>query len=174
MGQVRGTAWLVLASLATACGFDFDRFDPAASMDASGGSTSDVSAAGAVDGASNGMPDAPSGTRPDAARNASADATSDASSVDTDDATSDAAIIFDAPTDQSAEGGCTSNSQCPAKTPHCSTATSQCVPCQGDGDCSGTTPYCGVSDGGGGACVQCLQSSQCPTRKPTCTSGKCG
>jgi|HubBroStandDraft_4_1064222.scaffolds.fasta_scaffold42862_2 hypothetical protein len=178
IGQVRGTAFLVLASLATACGFDFNRFEPTASLGTSSGGGLDGDAASAVDGAS------------DDTRDAQGDALSNA------DVTSDAAT-FDGPPGQSADGGCTSDVACSANAPYCSPKTAQCVECTTstncsgtsspicapsqqcvqcltNGDCSGGTPYCSVTDGGGGSCVQCTQSSQCTVRKPICNSGRCG
>ncbi len=168
--RVSGITWLVLVSIAAACGLDFDRFDPTGSTlskDATTANTPDDSATGATDGMTDAVPDSAIGSVSDGAPDASSPAPRDGAA----EATSDAAIV-DGPSDQFAPEPCTSSTQCPAKTPICS-ANQVCAQCQVNADCSGTTSYCSVPDGGAGTCVQCLQGSQCPARKSTCTAGKC-
>jgi Cys-rich repeat protein len=180
--RVRGITWLVLVSIAAACGLDFDKFDSTVSTlskDAATANTpdgpatgSDDSATGATDGMTGNMADAVSDSTSGGALDDAPDTSSQAPLDGAAEATSDAAIV-DGPSDQFAGEACTSSTPCPLKTPICST-NRLCAQCQVNGDCSGTTPYCSVPDGGAGTCVQCLQDSQCPGRKPTCTAGKCG
>ncbi len=64
--------------------------------------------------------------------------------------------------------GCTTDTQCQAPTPHCSTTTNTCVGCTSSAQCSGATPIC---DGPTSTCVPCNGDQGSGTTDPCGSAG---
>jgi hypothetical protein len=68
---------------------------------------------------------------------------------------------------------CLANTDCSGATPFCNTSTKTCAACVTNANCSGATPACNTTTG---TCAGCVTSSDCPASAPACNAatGTCG